>query len=288
MGYSHFRIQLLISLLIASASTTHGQYYYGDLVSLEETEKKQENYKKHHVRKITESAILPTGEKKADFLQWSEISRGGEIGTKYKTNYQQPVKTTYRFQSSGRLILQQEEQPDMRNEIRYEYDTNEQVVRIESVFIDSLMDFKDHEIHLWQYDQKGRPTRMWRLVEQFEGGYDSTEIRFYLDSAGRVTEEKSFKKGKETGFFYYFYNEASRITDIVRYNERWKRLLPDQLFEYDEAGRIIQKMMLTGSREVAYLIWRYGYDRNGLLTEEALFNNKKEHTGSIRFSYEYY
>jgi antitoxin component YwqK of YwqJK toxin-antitoxin module len=136
------------------------------------------------------------------------------------------------------------------------------------------------------HNTKNQPTQLWRIVEQFDGKFDTTTIHFLVDTNGLVTEEQIYKKKTLTNFIYYYYDERDNLTDIVRYNDTWKRLLPDQLFEYDDNGNIIQRMQLTGSRDVSYLIWRYGYGENGLLKEEALFNNKKEHTGSIRYAYQ--
>jgi len=57
------------------------------------------------------------------------------------------------------------------------------------------------------------------------------------------------------------------------------------MFEYDEQNRVIQKITTTPSLNVTYLIWRYIFDERGLKTKEALFNNDKQLTGKIEYSY---
>lgn len=57
------------------------------------------------------------------------------------------------------------------------------------------------------------------------------------------------------------------------------------MFEYDEQNRVIQKITTTPSLKVSYLIWRYIYDNKGLKTKEALFNDDKQLTGKIEYSY---
>jgi hypothetical protein len=284
MGYQHSKIWhgLLLTMFILPAQA---QYYYNDLIALNQWERKVQTFRKEQVILIQETAILPTGEKQTDYKQSYILSRCGDTLLKNRSTTEFDIKTTYVFNSTGSLETETEIQPGMYTRIVYKRDVNGNVARIENTHLDSLVDFKDHEIHEWRYNTKNQPTQLWRIVEQFDGKFDTTTIRFLVDTNGLVTEEQTYKKKTLTSFIYYYYDEKGNLTDIVRYNEKWKRLLPDQLFEYDEKGNIIQRMQLTGSRDVSYLIWRYGFGQNGLLTEEALFNNKKEHTGSIRYSY---
>ena len=57
------------------------------------------------------------------------------------------------------------------------------------------------------------------------------------------------------------------------------------LFEYDDKDRVIQKITTTSSIKLGYLIWRYIFDEKGLKTKEALFNDDKQLTGKIEYSY---
>jgi hypothetical protein len=125
---------------------------------------------------------------------------------------------------------------------------------------------------------------MWRT---FNGPNqkDSLEVKFVTDENGNISEEKAYKKGKETSFLYYYYDDKNQLTDIVRYNTKAKKLVPDIMFEYDDAGNIIQKITTTSSQSIGYLIWRYIFNEKGLKTKEALFNSKKELTGKIEYSY---
>lgn len=276
-----------IPLLLLGISV-QAQYYYSDLIAAEQTEKKQTIYQQQSVRKINELAILPSGERQTDYQQWTHLSPKADTSQLHRLESNNTLVLTSRFDRDGKLTEQTEKQTDRVNITRYTRNKLGQIIRIENELNDSLTSLNIREAHSWIYNENGRPVRMWKLVEQTDGTSDSTEIRFVLDSTGQITEERTYKKGKETDFLYYYYNEDGLISDIVRYNSRWKRLLPDQLFEYDTDGRMIQRMQLTGTREATYLIWKFNYDRNGLLIEEALFNNLKQHTGSIRYVYEYY
>jgi hypothetical protein len=77
----------------------------------------------------------------------------------------------------------------------------------------------------------------------------------------------------------------NRLTDIVRYNKKANRLLPDILFYYDDNNRLIQRMTILSMTNRDYLIWRYAFDEKGLKTKEALFNKKQELQGRIIYTY---
>ena len=89
----------------------------------------------------------------------------------------------------------------------------------------------------------------------------------------------------QTGVIYYYYDDKNRLSDIVRYNLKCERLLPDIMFEYDDQNRVIQKITTTSNIALGYLIWRYIFDEKGLKTKEALFNKNKQITGKIEYTY---
>jgi hypothetical protein len=77
----------------------------------------------------------------------------------------------------------------------------------------------------------------------------------------------------------------------VRYNKKVKKLLPDFILTYDEAGRVIQKVSSTPGDNlgkvvwVGYIIWRFIYNENGLKTKEALFDEGQQLSGKIEYKY---
>ena len=87
--------------------------------------------------------------------------------------------------------------------------------------------------------------------------------------------------------YYYYYDEKNRLTDIVRYNPRARRLLPDYVFEYDEDGRVSTVIIVpeTGSD---YEKWFYSYYENGLKGQEACYNKRQELQGRIEYQYSFW
>ena len=69
-------------------------------------------------------------------------------------------------------------------------------------------------------------------------GTDTTYVRFIPDEKGNIGEEHATRNGEALPIVYYYYDDNNRLTDIVRYNMKAQRLLPDNIFEYREDGKM--------------------------------------------------
>jgi len=158
---------------------------------------------------------------------------------------------------------------------------------VQNTVKDSANAFDHIETHQWFFNTAGKPEKMWRIISSTRSGTgaDSLEVRFVTDEDGNIAEERTFRKGIETSYLYYYYDDKNRLLDIVRFNTRLKKLLPDIMFEYNENDNVVQKTTTTSSLNIGYLIWRYIYDEKGLKTKEVLFNNDKQITGKIDYTY---
>ena len=203
---------------IAFAPNTQAQYHYSDLIGIRQVETKQQRFKTLHVRQILGTAVLPTGEVQTDFKESYEISFQADTLQQIQEQAGARTNTTLIFSKNGQLAEQMEKRAGFTSQITYSRNKQGYIDRIENRFSDSLSEFQQREIHLWSYNATGSPLKMWRILDRVDGVLDSAEIQFTIDSTGLVTEERSFKKGKEIGFFYYYYNESGQITDIVRFN----------------------------------------------------------------------
>ncbi|RYD70888.1 MAG: lipoyl(octanoyl) transferase LipB [Sphingobacteriales bacterium] len=99
---------------------------------------------------------------------------------------------------------------------------------------------------------------------------DSTFVSFKYDESGNVGEEIWKRGSRITETYYYYYNDKQKITDIVRFNKKAKRMLPDFIIEYDEKGRVAQ-MTQSQSGSANYLVWRYQYNPQGLKDKDATY-----------------
>jgi len=144
---------------------------------------------------------------------------------------------------------------------------------------DTAMSTHSTELHKWFYSGD-MPDSMIRIKDKT----DSTIIRFKKDARGNIAEESWVKKGRLIEHYFYYYNEANQLTDIVRFNNKAQQLLPDFLLEYDEHGRVSQLTQIPqGSSE--YVVWKYVYDERGLKIKDVLFDKRQELLGSVSYTY---
>ena len=113
---------------------------------------------------------------------------------------------------------------------------------------------------------------------------DTTYVSFKHDEAGNIIEEFSTRKGIKSDPVVYYYDNQNRLTDIVRFNNRVNKLLPEYMFEYSASNQVVQKMTFPANSS-NYLIWRYQFDDRGLKVQEAIFDKEKKLTGRIRYEY---
>ena len=271
---------LLIAVLFIS-SPACCQHYYNDITDARELGEKMKNLTVQHVRTITAAGYDSRGIKSTDFNEWQEVDAAGKTLKKTTRNGQQVNRNTYRFDDQFRLVDIVDSSGDIRSNTKYTYDNRGNIVSIVTTTNDSLSDFSQSTAHYYLYDENGKPLKLWRVIN----GNDSTEFRFKVDPNGNVTDEELYRRDVALDLTYYYYSDRNLVTDIVRYDKRTKKLLPVSMFEYDENGRLIQKMSVLSINRPDYIIWRYIFNEKGLKTKEALFNKQKELTGRIEYAY---
>lgn len=278
-----FPMKKLTGLLILFFfSEANAQYYYKDLVAADGIMQQMKTYKANNIRKVNATGITPEGAVSSDFSEVQEISPDGTM-LKITTRINQTVSLLlHRFNEKGMLMSTVDSSAGVVSTSNYSYDAAGKIISISNTIADpdSLGNFSQTEVHRYIYKNDG-PEKMWHLIN----GADSLEVIFTTDENGNIIEEKSVKKGVESDPLYYYYDDKNRLTDIVRYNYKARRLLPDFLFEYDDQNRVIQKIATTSNLNLGYLTWRYLYNDKGLKTKEALFNKEKQLQGRIDYTY---
>ncbi len=283
MRFSFLLFLLLVSLALSS------QYFYDDILGSTETTQLMQNFLANKVKMVTATGYDSKGVKATDFAEVSEIRENGRLLRQSSVSELKKTVTLTRFDEGGRVISITDSAAEIQGITTYTYDAAGRISRVENKVLDSANAFNHTETHWWYYNSSGKPEKMWRVISNTnaENSPDSLEIRFIADEEGNTAEERTFRKGVETGYLYYYYDDQGRLLDIVRFNTRLKKLLPDIMFEYDENGRITQKTTTTSSFHLGYLIWRYIYNEKGLKTKEVLFNSDKQITGKIEYMYNF-
>jgi YD repeat-containing protein len=272
------KLPFLFLLLFYFAANS--QYYYKDIVAAADISRLMKIYSANNIKKITAKGITPEGSPSSEFSEMGEVN-----GTTLKvtTNNNKAISTLkFNFNDRGQLISSVDSAINVKGTSTYTYDANGKIISISNsaTDADSSGDFSQTEVHQYIY-KDGKLDKMWRIINKA----DSLEVRFVTDEHGNVIEERNFRRGVLADPIYYYYDDRNRLTDIVRFNYKANRLLPDYLFEYDDNDRVIQKITTTSGNNLGYLTWRYLFDEKGLKTKEALFNKDKQLQGRIDYSY---
>jgi hypothetical protein len=262
----------------------NAQYYYKDLAGTRETNSLMGLYLASGVRSVSLKSYNADGSETANFLAgqvidpgertMKTISQSGEADSSILVSW---------FDEKNRLFKTIDTTGSSINTSVYEYDGQGKLMQITSISEDTLKSSRETEVHLWQYDAPGKPVKMIRIVNNI----DTTVVQFISDGQGNTIEETPYKKDKAGEPVYYYYDNNHHLTDIVRYNNRLKKLLPDYMFEYSDAGQVMQKITVPANRTSDYLIWRYQYDSKGLKTKEACFTNDKQLAGKVEYRYQF-
>lgn len=130
------------------------------------------------------------------------------------------------------------------------------------------------------YNANGRIERMLRKKNDRE----ISTVRFITDDKGNITEEQEILNSNTVRKYYYYYDDKNHLTDVVHYNERAKRLLPDYMFEYNSAG-LVKSMVSTEDGTSNYFIWKYTYNDQRLRETETCLSKEKRLLGTISYKY---
>jgi len=289
-------------LIICFSFCTAGlqaQYFYNDIIGTQEINRQMKNYVDKKVRTVTATGFDQRGARQTDFTEVQEVKENGTLLRVSTINSFKKTVLYSKFDSQGRVIRTTDSSSAVNNVATYSYNAEGRLSRIENITRDSANDFNQVETHQWIYGSNGQPVKMWRTINN----QDSLEVRFKPDDNGYPGDERSYKKGVETGQYYYmldeknqptyvqtgaiyyYYDDRNRLTDVVRFNLKAARLLPDLLFEYDDNDLVIQKITTSTNASIGYLTWRYIFSDKQLKTKEVLFNKEKKITGRIEYHY---
>lgn len=265
-------------LLLAVSNICKAQYYYTDLIITQQINKQYKLLKENRVQLVAAKSYEADNEPTQDFLLEQKIS--GNAST---------ITTTSEYPSTGKSISiasyinekiskTTDSTQNIKSTTLYTYD-GENITSISTITEDVFMNNNLRETHLWIYENN-QPSKMLLI----KNNTDTTVIKFLKDEQGNIAEEQWKKKGTSTEKYFYYYNDKHLLTDIVRFNIKAQRLLPEYLFGYNDAATLIEFTQVPqGSAD--YMVWRYTYLTNGLKQKELLYNKQKRLIGSVEYSY---
>lgn len=272
------------SFLLVFSISVHAQYYYKDIIGTRETNSQLKTYVGNNVRGVSLKSFEADGSVSDNFQVIQVIDKAAKMMTTITRSGVTDESVLYStFDENTRVTKTTDTSGTTINSATYTYNPAGQLISLKSTSEDSMKTGVEIEDHQWTYNDKGQPVQMLRIINAI----DTTTIKFQTDENGNIVQETPFKKGKAGDPVYYYYDGKNQMTDIVRYNYKLKKLIPDYMFEYSDAGQVIQKITIPSNKAAQYLIWRYQYDSKGLKAREACFNKDKQLTGKIEYTYQF-
>jgi len=267
-------------LVVCSISfTAVAQYYYKDITV---TAQINANYRALRDNKVTQVTLNPAAgdpEQASVTLQQTIYPSQQMVVTYTKVpNATESWLKSY-YNKDGLLQKTVDSSADFVNTAMYEYDAAGRLSLISSNAV-PVNDPAETEIHKWNYGSNGQPVQMLKI----KNGNDTTFVSFTADEQGNPAEEKAERKKGNLGTTFYYFDAQHRITDVARYNKRAARILPDYMFEYGEASRLSQ-MIVVPEGSADYQTWKYVYKDNGLKEKDLCYNKQKQLVASIAYVY---
>lgn len=272
--FSCFTAALLVSVSI------NAQYYYKDIMSNMQLNKEFSILKSDQFRNIKLSSFEDDDQPSKDFYCEKKInkdfSQSQMISRSYITGESLLVTD---YNPAGKIIKATTTTPTTTNIVKYAYN-NEGQLSILSTSTSADNDSNGiNEIHEFIYDQDGKLQKMLRKKNNLL----MSTITFLKDEHGNIIEEDPIGKSNDKKYFYY-YNDQNQLTDVVHFNERAQRLLPDYMFEYNQDG--LPKQMISIDETASnYFIWKYAYTPKNLVEIQKCFSKEKRLLGTIQYDY---
>jgi len=271
----------LFFLILFGSNQLQAQYYYNDLLANIQTHKQYKLLRALKVKKITANA-QESANSTPETLLTEEISTDGKRIIIY--TYQQNGKTsrTTTQYEMGKLKKSESNNKGVESSTLYSYNETGLPTLIQSTTKDTFLSSITGEAHQYYYKQDGSPDYAYVIRNQS----DTILVNFTTDNQKLVLEETWTRRKKEIEKYYYYYNEKQQLTDIVRFNSKLNKLLPDFVYTYNESGYIIQMIQVPRTSN-NYITWKYIYNEKGLKTTETCSNKEKQLLGTVGYSYEY-
>jgi YD repeat-containing protein len=271
---------ILTGIFFLVLGNIYSQFYYNDIVSLKESNRMYLTLKKNNIRGVSATSMESDNTPTEGFAYSKEIKNNGSLIVTRNQLATSGASVTYEYYTNDRLTQSTDSSFNLNTKIQYKYDQQGNISSIETLTDDTSRQVSSTEIHKWFYTGN-TPDSMLRIKENT----DTTVIHFKKDEKENITEEIWMKRGKTIEHYYYYYNDQSQLTDIVRFNPKAKQMLPDFLFQYDANG-IISQMTQVPEGSSDYVIWQYLYDDKGLKIKDVLFDKHQELLGTVTYSYQ--
>jgi len=277
----YFKFFVSIILLIGFYTNAKSQYFYKDIFTNQQLTKEFAILKNENIRTISVNSFEDNGEPSDGFYCERKIDRNftkSEMISRSQIT-QQSLLVSY-YNDRGWIIKTVDSTQTSLARSEYAYDNKGRIILITNFTKANDENGGIIETHQYIYNAAGKPEKMIRRKNNLE----VSTINFSIDDKGNVIDEEEIVRGKKGRKYFYYYDDKNRLTDVVHYNARAKRLLPDYMFEYNQSGQVKQ-MISTEDNISNYYIWKYTYNDQRLRESENCYSKERRLLGSIKYSY---
>lgn len=269
-------------LLLLPAIAADAQFYYKDICISRQVKEQWKLLKANRVQSIGINSFDANDQPAEGFSINQVVAQDFSSVTTYtKSNTSQPTALTTFYDGAGNVLKTIDTSDRYQSTTEYTYDAAGRISAISNVSVETDNKLEDHEVHYWYYDAQGRPSGMLRI----KNSADTTTYKFIQDEKGNVAEEHGTHYSIPLPATYYYYDQANRLTDIVRFNKAANKLLPDYIFTWNDAAQLTGMLIIPeGTNE--YQRWEYSYLQNGLKSAEVCYNKRKEVLGKVNYQYQ--
>jgi hypothetical protein len=271
----------LFCFILFGCNQLQAQYYFNDLMANIQTHRQYKLLRALKVKKITAS-VQESANSNPETLLTEEVSTDGKRIIMYTSLQNGKTSRTTTQYEMGKLKKSESNNKGVESTTLYSYNEAGLPTLIQSTTKDTFLSSITGEAHQYFYKQDGSPDYAYIIRNQS----DTVRVNFTTDNQKSVLEETWTRRNKEIEKYYYYYNDKQQLTDIVRFNSKSNKLLPDFVYTYNEAGNVIQMIQVprTGNN---YITWKYIYNEKGLKITENCFNKEKQLLGTVGYSYEF-
>lgn len=276
----YFRFTLIVLITLLTYVNTEAQYFFKDIWNTRQLNKEMSLLKSEKINAISIKSFENDGMPSEGFFCEKRIDKNYTVAeTVTKSDITTPsVLATY-FNLKGHIIKTSDSTESALSITEYLYNDKDQVTAV-NTFTKSGNDINAaSESHIYTYTASGNLEKMIRKKNDAQ----LSIINFKVDENGNVIEEEELFTNRAAKKYFYYYDTNNNLTDVVHYNERAKRLLPDYMYEYHTTGQIKQMIILEDGG--GYYIWQYTYNDQNLREKEICFSKEKKLLGSVQYLY---
>lgn len=272
---------LLLVTFTCSSLFLQAQYFYKDIWNNQQMNKEFSILRNESIRTVVVKSLDEDGTPSEGFFCEKRIDKNfTKMEMVSRSHFSDQSLLLSFFNERGSVIKTIDSTATSLARTEYEYDRSGRMTWIKTFTKADDDSGSIGETRQFFYTAAGKPEK---IVRKKANGEIST-INFTLDEKGNVIDEEEITKGVRDKKFLYYYDDKNRLTDVVSYSYRAKRLLPNYMYEYNPIGQVTQ-LIATEQDGGNYYLWKYTYNDQRLRESESCYSKEKALLGTITYQY---